>query len=148
MSPISARSRRPTTVDVSMLSISARFGGIEHRRLSGRHHVPGPAHRWRRVDRHHLAGHQPVEQVADRGEPLLDARRGEFARPGLDPRRDVHWLDGSDRRHTGARAPGQKFLRGAGISPTRVRVAEVGREEFEEAHASMIAGRGDELWHA
>jgi hypothetical protein len=29
-----------------------------------------------------------------------------------------------------------------------VRVAEVGREEFEEAHASVIAGRGDELGHA
>jgi hypothetical protein len=47
--------------------------------------VPGPAHRADRIDRHDLAGDEPVEQVADRGEPLLDARRGELARPGLDP---------------------------------------------------------------
>jgi hypothetical protein len=32
-----------------------------------------------RVHPHHLAGDQPVEQVPDRGEPLLDARRGELA---------------------------------------------------------------------
>ena len=40
--PIGARSRTPTTVDVSMLSSSARFRRIEHRRLPGRHDVPGP----------------------------------------------------------------------------------------------------------
>ena len=49
-----------------------------------------------------------------------------------------------DRRHAGARAPGQKFLRGAGIGPARVRVADVGGEEFEEAHAGALAGGGDE----
>ena len=63
---------------------------------------------------------------------------------GLDPGRDVHRLDGGDRRHAGARAPGQKFLRGAGIGPARVRVADVGGEEFEEAHAGALAGGRDE----
>ena len=37
--------------------------------------VPRPAHRGGRVDRHDLAGHQPVEQMADRGQALLDGRR-------------------------------------------------------------------------
>jgi hypothetical protein len=34
-----------------------------------------------------------------------------------------------------ARAPGQKFVRGAAIGPARVRVANVGGEKFEEARA-------------
>ena len=55
------------------------FSRIEHRRLPARHDVPGPAHRRGRVDRHDLAGDEPIEQVTDRGEPLLDARRREFA---------------------------------------------------------------------
>jgi hypothetical protein len=104
--------------------------------LPGRHDVPGPAHRAGRIDRHHLAGDEPIEQVADRGEPLLDARRRELARASLDPRGDVHWLHGADRRHAGARAPGQEFIGGAGVGPARVRVADVGGEELEEAHAS------------
>ena len=39
-----------------------------------------------------------------------------------------------------SRAPGQEFIRGAGIGPARVRVADVGREEFEEANADAVAG--------
>ena len=38
-----------------------------------------------------------------------------------------------------------EFLGGAGIGPARVRVANVRREEFEEAHAGTLAGGGDEL---
>ena len=96
MSPISARSRRPAMRRrVDAVEQRARFRRIEHRRLPGRHDVPGPAHRGGRVDRHDLAGDQPVEQVADRGEPLLDARRGELARAGLDPGGDVHRLHGA-----------------------------------------------------
>ena len=43
---------------------------------------------------------------------------------------DVHRLDGGDRGYAGARAPGQKFLRCSVGGPARVRVADVGREEF------------------
>ena len=98
--------------------------------------------RW--PDRHHLAGDEPVEQMADRGKPLLDARRRELARANLDPGRDVHRLHGADRRHAGARTPGQKFIGGAGVGPARVRVADVGGEEFEEPHAGALAGGGHE----
>ena len=38
----------------------------------------------------------------------------------------------------------QEFFRGAGVGPARVRVADVGREEFEEAHAGTLAGGRDE----
>ncbi len=56
----------------------------------------------------------------------------------------MHRLHGADRRHAGGRAPHQKFIGGAGIGPARVRVADVGREKFEEAHACALAGGGDE----
>ena len=68
-----------------MLSSSARFRWIEHRRLPGRPDVPGPANRRGGVDRHHLAGDQPIQQVTNRGEPLLDARCRKLARAGLVP---------------------------------------------------------------
>jgi hypothetical protein len=67
-----------------MLSDSARFGGIEHRRLPGRHDAPDP-----RTDAAGLIGtiwpETSQSQVTDRGEPLLDARRRERARARLDP---------------------------------------------------------------
>ena len=60
----------------------------------------------------------------------------------------MHRLNGADRRHPCARAPGQEFIGGAGIGAARVRVADIGGEEFEEAHAGALAGGGDELGHA
>jgi hypothetical protein len=117
---------------------------MEHRRLPRGDDVLGPAHRVRRVDRHDLAVDQPVEQVAQRRKPLLDRGRSQFARRRLDPGCDVHRLDGGDRRHPDARAPAQKFLRSSVICPPRVLVADVGCIEFEEAHASALAGGSDE----
>jgi hypothetical protein len=145
ISPISARWRNPAWVETSMLSSSARLRRIEHRRLPAGDDVPGPAHRAGRVDRHDLAGDEPVEQVTDRGEPLLDAWRGQLAGRGFDPGGDMHRLHGGDRRHADLGAPGQEFLRGAGIGPARVRVADVGREEFEEADARAVTGGGHQL---
>jgi hypothetical protein len=40
---------------------------------------------------------QPVEQMADRGKPLLDAGCCELTRSDLDPGGDMHRLDGGDR---------------------------------------------------
>jgi hypothetical protein len=127
-----------------MLSNSTRaFRRIEHRRLPGRHHVPRPAHRRCRVDRSDLAGDQPIEQMADRGEPLLDARRRQLARTGLDPGGDVHRLHRADRRRARACAPSQEFIGGAGKGSARVGVADIRGEEFEEAHTGSVAGGGD-----
>jgi len=81
--------------------------------------------------------------MTDRGEPSLDARCGELAPAGLDPGGDVHRLHGGDRRHGGIRAPGQNFLGGAGEGPARVRVADVGGKEFEEADRGLLAGGGE-----
>jgi hypothetical protein len=57
----------------------------------------------------------------------------------------MHRLDGGDRRYADARTPGQEFLRGSVVGPARVRVADVGREEFEEAHRSALTGGSDEF---
>ena len=57
--------------DIDAVEQRARFRRIEHRCLSRRHDVPGPAHRARRIDRHDLAGDEPVEQMTDCGETTL-----------------------------------------------------------------------------
>src|SRR5437763_7303464 len=71
----SARSRKPAWVETSMLSSSARASaGSSTGVLPRRHDVAGPEHRAGWVDRHDLVGDQPIEQMTDRGEPLLDTR--------------------------------------------------------------------------
>ena len=77
------------------------------------------------------------------GQPLLDTRRSQPARAGLDPRCDMYrWtavIDGA-----GARAPAEEFLGRPRIGPAGVRVADIGRKEFEESHAGALAYDGDE----
>jgi len=53
-------------------------------------------------------------------------------------------MHGGDRRHADARAPGQEILGRPVIGPTRVRIADVGREEFEEVHRGALAGGGNQ----
>ena len=86
-----------------------------------------------RIHRHDLARHKPVEQMPDRGEALLDGRRGSLAAKLLDVGGDVQRLHVGDRRDAGALAPGQEFPRRLRVGAARVRVADVGGEEFEEA---------------
>ena len=79
MTPISARSRSPTRVEVSMLSSSARASSaVEHRRLAASCTTCfGPRTACAGLIGDDLAGDQPVEQHADRGQVLLDGRLGE-----------------------------------------------------------------------
>jgi hypothetical protein len=70
------------------------------------------------------------------------------SRTGLDPNGDVHRLHGVDRRHAGVGAPGQEFLGSAGIGAPRVRVADVGGKEFEEAERGALAGGGNKRGHS
>jgi hypothetical protein len=130
--------------DIDAIEQRAGFGRIEYRRLPGRHNVPGPAHRCGRVDRHNLTGDEPIEQMTDRGEPLLDTRRCELAHTGLDQRRDVHWLHNRYGGNAGTCTQRQEFFGRAVVGRPRVRVADVGREKFEEAHRRAFAGDGDE----
>jgi hypothetical protein len=53
----------------------------------------------------------------------------------------MHRPNGVDRRHagTGTGTPREKFLDSAVIGPARVRIADVGGEELEEADAPFAA---------
>jgi len=89
------RDQRPMTQPGMLRGIDAfqqlaRFRWIEHRRLPTGDDVTRPANSVRRVERHHLAVDQPVEQMAQRCEPLLDRGRCKLTRPCLDPRRHMH----------------------------------------------------------
>jgi len=56
----------------------------------------------------------------------------------------MHRPDSADRRHAGVGAPGKEFIGSAGIGAARVRVADVGGEEFKEAHAGALTGGRDQ----
>ena len=81
--------------------------------------------------------------MPDRGEALLDGRRGSLAAELLDVGRDVQRLHVGDRGDAGALAPGQKFPRRLRVGAARVLVADVGGEEFEEADLRALAGGDD-----
>jgi hypothetical protein len=100
-----------------MLSNSARFRWIEHRRLPRRHDVAARAPN-RRVGRRDAAGNQPIEQMPDRSEALFDARRRELARRGRDPDSDMRRLHNAHRSCAGARAPGRKLFASSRIGAT------------------------------
>jgi hypothetical protein len=75
---ISARRRPDQDGRVDAVEQLARLFVGQHRGLAGLDDVLGTAHRMRRIDRDDLAGDQPVEQHADRGEVLLDRRLLKF----------------------------------------------------------------------
>ncbi len=137
-----AQSRRRR--DVDGIEQRPRLGRLQHRRLAGACGMRRAAHRSRGIDGHHLARHQPVEQVADRGQAQLDGRRRKFARLPLDPGRHMQRLHRRDRRHAMLVAPGQEVGHSAAVGPPRVRVADGGREEFQEAPRGLVAGHGDQ----
>ena len=118
----------------------APLGAVEHRRLAGLHDVLRPAHRRGRIHRHHLAGHQPVEQHAHGGELLLHARRPVFLLQLVHPGRHIERPDGGERQPA-LFAPGEEPAAGAGVGPARVVVVDVGGEEFDVAPAGLVAER-------
>lgn len=69
--------------------------------------------------RHDLANHQPIEQVANGGQVLLDRGCRQRLRLQFHPGRHVQRLHGGNRRHTRLRALGEKLAYGVRIS-TRV----------------------------
>jgi hypothetical protein len=130
--------------DVDAVEQLPRFRCVEYRPFSPFQRYDWAAHGRGRVVRHDLAGEQPVGQVTDRREPLLDSRRGVGLRLQLDPRGHMQQLHGRDRRHSGAGAPGEKLGGHARIRATRGQVADRRCEERQEAHAGAFAGGRDE----
>jgi hypothetical protein len=66
--------------------------------LPASHDVPRPAHRRGRVDRHDLAGHQPIEQVTDRGKPALNQHVEDLTLM-IDDTPEIHPLAGDPDHH-------------------------------------------------
>ena len=137
---ISARSRRSrTVVGRNAVDQLAPLGAIEHRRLAGLHHVLRPAHGGGGIERHDLAGDQPVEQHAHRGELLLHARRPVFLLQLVHPGCHVERPDRRERQ-AAPLAPGEEPRAGAGIGTTGVRVVDVGGEELDIAPGCTLSG--------
>ena len=67
------------------------------------------AHRRRRIDRHDLAGDQPVEEVADRRKLLLDGGSRKLAALPLDPARHMQGLYVGQGSDAPTLAPGEEI---------------------------------------
>jgi hypothetical protein len=100
--------------------------------------------RGRRIDRHDLADHHPVEQMAQGGEAQFCGRRGARLLQLLDVAGDVDALNRCEPRHAARRQPVEEFDRRARVGAARVRIAKIGGEEFKEAIGGARAGVGDE----
>ena len=95
------------------------------------------AHRTGRVKWHDLADNQPVEQHADGRQVLLDGRRREGLRQLLDLGSHPHRLDPVQRQAPDVTPVGEPVC-SCQVSRARVRVADVGCEEFPEPVLGFI----------
>src|SRR6202011_2737481 len=91
-------------------------------------------------------GHQPIEQHAYGRELLLDRRCGNLVLQLLYISGDVMGPD-RGRREATIFAPGEEPGAGPGVSAARVRVADVGGEEFDVAPGCFVAEIGDQRRH-
>ena len=86
--------------------------------------MAGAADRGGRISRDDLAGHQPIEQMAQRRQAQLRCWRSTGLGLLLDPGGDVQWLYGRDHGDAVILAPGQEVGGGAAIGAPCVRVAD------------------------
>ena len=93
------------------------------------------------IRRHDLTRHQPIEQHADGGQALLGGRRAVATGERLDIGANMQRRDVDDRGEAALLAPGEEFANRAAIGAPRVRVADVGDEEFPKARLGALARR-------
>jgi hypothetical protein len=79
--------------DIDAVEELTRFERPQYRGLAGTDNVFGATHCGGGIDRKDLADHQPVEQHAHDGQPLLDGRWRKSAAYILEPGRHVHGFD-------------------------------------------------------
>ena len=126
----------------------ARLFAGQHRGLAGLDDVLRSAHRMRRIGGDHLAGDEPVEQHADRGEVLLDGRFLEVLAEAADVSRDVHRFDVDELLDILAPiAPGEEAPAGMQVRVARVLVVDRDGEELQKPAHRVFAGRGDDRRH-
>ena len=114
----------------------------QHRCLAGFNDVFGAAHRTGRVEGHDLADNQPIEQHADGRQVLLDGRRRVGLRQLLDVGGHQHRLNPVQRQAPDL-APVGEPVDGRQVGHARVRVTDVGGEEFPEPGFGFI-GAGEQ----
>ena len=106
----------------------------EHGRAADPDAVRGSANVCGGAGRQDLAQDQPVEELAETGELLLDGGGRDVRGAAFDPGGDVDGLDPGELADAGGLlAPGKETGRGAGIGRARVGIAELRREELEVA---------------
>ena len=130
-----------------MLSSSSRLIGVQHRGLAGLDDMLRATHGMRRVGGDDLAGDQPVEQHADRGQVLLDRRLRHRVLQVLDIGRHMQRLDIGNAADAMPVAPGEKIANRPVVSHAGVLVADGGGEEFQEPARRLVAGVGDDARH-
>ena len=85
--------------------------------------------------------------MADSREPQLDGRCSALLLLQLDPDGDMQRLHGRDRQHLVCPRTTPENPSRPGRRPGVCAGCEFGREEFQEAHAGLLARRGDERRH-
>jgi hypothetical protein len=106
--------------------------------------VRGAAYRGGGIGGHDLADDQPIEQVADRREPLLGGRDASLARQLLDVARNVERLHRCERGDAVHLTPCQKFTDSPRVGAPRVGIADRDSEKFEEASLNLLVGNRDQ----
>lgn len=121
-----------------------RFLGRQDRRFAFQVRMSRPAHSGGRVDRDDLAGHKPIEEMAQCGQVLFDGQG--CLRSGLEfnPGRDMERPDIGEGMDATGGEPVKELGHGAGIRLAGVPVADLSGEEFEETGEGVFAGILDE----
>src|SRR5713101_4039865 len=101
----------------------------------------------RRVNRNHLAGHQPVEQHADAREMLLDGRSRHALAELLYISGDMNRRDFIEPADALLLAPLEERTGSTAVSCARVQVTDIDGEEFEEAEPGLLASCRDQRGH-
>ena len=141
MRPITARSRNADKrAGVDRIEEAAGLPGRQHRCLAGFHNVPGTPYRAGRIEGHHLADYEPVEQHPDGRQVLLDGRRCVDRRQLLDVRGNQHRLDLLEHQALDL-APIGKPVGGRQVRHARVRVSDVGSEKFPKPSFGFVGAR-------
>src|SRR5713226_6207444 len=138
MVPISARSRGPIKVLLSIESRSCRASAADSTGVLPRFTTLRPAHRGRWIEFQNSAGGQVVEQLPDGRQVLFDGRLRSLVAELLDVRRDRDCLD-LVKFEAVLVAPVEELLYRARVSHARVAVTDTGGKEFDEAAAGAFA---------
>jgi hypothetical protein len=138
---IRAAFARRVSLDQDAVEQIARFLGRQHGRLTLLDGVFRAAHGVGRVHVQDVARHQPIEQHTQRGQVLLDGRRGQLPLQILDEGGDVEGFDVGELGNAAAGAPFRETPRRVQVRLARVVIVDLGSEKFENAPGGLRCRR-------